>query len=1756
MNKRLQKIQSKRLNKGQWVETNPSKIVLDGYDYLLSDEPVEEGGWYYHIPTKMVYRNAKNVHIWDEEARKESKKVVATNNPDSIKLGLSSIEKRQEGGKTTLSLKDELQKNIQEIFPESLVHVSVRKHALGGGNYIAVYVTLGKNKEEYPNDIANNDSMYHSIIVDGVDESGNPKGDKVNVEGGQSGYILIKSTNPMLAFERIKTGWRNFSGNREQVVKRLTDYFKKLKQTLIENKDKLTDHAKNLVEQKYAVYQEGGSISSEISDVLKQKISSRLRSKLGALMLPPKIDYSKIEYRLLNENEIEATFYTNKRNKLVMLYDIEEGDIIPITIHVKNEKGQYEEMGKMTAVEFSDLQKGGEINKGKIVKKGDSILVKDEETGEIEEFKIPQKGKEKIEKKRTEGFRIERDFGVHGMYKEDGRYVRSLFTGAETLEEGIELGKKMFPFDERLSRVEISNRKGKIKVYAILTKGDNGEIKTDIDKEGNLLTKQERGGKIGNAEQLIHKYNLSGKGVLLMFKNDPKFYFSKNLTENRKRIFVTDDSGQTFNKNLLDIVRVQNTYLQEGGIAPEKDFIKEHPEVLMQHGSVLYQTAPPTFYELQEDVINYIEEHYDIPRVVAQRMVDKKKEVLKTEIENRAEYEVPALARLVIKKPQKIKFGKKEGGEIKKWEDIELKEAEFESAMRYLNIPKNEWEQYRKDYFEGGGKVETPRALGTALKRYFKDKYGIDIETRYVKTVRGLDDSWYEISTFSSGHIIPNEVRKELLELSHGKPISELGVQNPNDIYYGNIRGERLSVYGKHWKEWLKSKMSMEQGGEINVDVQLKVKLTQEQQKEILEREWKKLPQHVLTAFRIEKLVLGQQWMVRIESSKGNASDRTFVDIDYDFKIIEGNDNYEIANSNGAVTLYFKENQIISSFQNGGEVEVSKNEIKVKTLKGEHSIPVEDITADEALNVVKSQFPDFTEFEYKRYTYKKYGKGGEFLRKIEPPEVIEARWKKKKDHIRQLANDIHRLKLNVTRDLSSGKEKDFLVATILSIMLRTGERIGNGNSAENGHFGVTYLKKKHIDTKGNQVVLNYVGKSGVKHEKMFSDSRISQAIKRAIKNSPNSFVFTTSKGQKITEKQVNEYLKEFSITGKDIRGYSSNRWILDKLKEVKPEETEKKRKKQFNKVLRQVAAKVGHGPATLRKHYMMPEIFDTWMQKGKVFNIKGEGYATLQQGGGVAEKLGVSDEQAKNISHLPFEFAVYIPSTQDVSGEISKEDLNRRVEKVKKYLSDKFGGFSSSNVEGGYVTKEEQLIEEKIVKVTAFSTKKAFDKNKNELLAQLSSWAKEWGQEAIGLEFEGDLMYVPQKLQTGGTTNEKSEKEMIERAAELMKIIPKAVGKEKDAYTREYISIRERLENPQAKSEGGKIDTDEFWKLLEYTINKFSDYPKIKKYLSQLSTEIDRSNYRPIFGYTNGTFFSPIVDKTSYWLDENFDNIKNNKKKRVLSKTENYFKPYLVENLKNYGIYKDKNFRPYFAVRYELNLPFSYPEKRGFKNAEQIFRIAKKMFEENPLKNDYDIQYYGQGDYIDINIIKKIKKEQGGEIKYTSDGSKGGMFDGPSHKNGGMRTIVMETGEIIEVEGEEPLIVPETMRLKQKVRCVGKPKSVASAINEMGGGDSFSHEEAQCELMEEKGGEINKKPFGKKRLDKLKNKNKKKVTHISGKVVSAPAGAAVINKTSTAMKETVVCEGTPGGIASSINELGGHGVKFSNEGKCRVIKEK
>lgn len=125
-------------------------------------------------------------------------------------------------------------------------------------------------------------------------------------------------------------------------------------------------------------------------------------------------------------------------------------------------------------------------------------------------------------------------------------------------------------------------------------------------------------------------------------------------------------------------------------------------------------------------------------------------------------------------------------------------------------------------------------------------------------------------------------------------------------------------------------------------------------------------------------------------------------------------------------------------------------------------------------------------------------------------------------------------------------------------------------------------------------------------------------------------------------------------------------------------------------------------------------------------------------------KLNLTPEQKKRTFHLPIRQSVFVPSTSGIKSQkrISQAQMKNRVNNVRKYLSQRFGGFTDVKATGGFVLKNGKLVKERIVKVTAFSTKKDFKKHGGNVIKQVGSWGKKWKQESVSYTNEGDLFII------------------------------------------------------------------------------------------------------------------------------------------------------------------------------------------------------------------------------------------------------------------------------------------------------------------------------------------------------------------------------------------------------------------------------
>lgn len=112
---------------------------------------------------------------------------------------------------------------------------------------------------------------------------------------------------------------------------------------------------------------------------------------------------------------------------------------------------------------------------------------------------------------------------------------------------------------------------------------------------------------------------------------------------------------------------------------------------------------------------------------------------------------------------------------------------------------------------------------------------------------------------------------------------------------------------------------------------------------------------------------------------------------------------------------------------------------------------------------------------------------------------------------------------------------------------------------------------------------------------------------------------------------------------------------------------------------------------------------------------------------------------------LEVEITVIVPSTKGIKAQkvIGNKEMKERVDTVKRYLSNMFGGYTSIKAVGGYtMNKGKHIVQEDVVKVTTFGDDKAFMANKSKLIKKIQYWCKDFRQESMGLIIETDFFII------------------------------------------------------------------------------------------------------------------------------------------------------------------------------------------------------------------------------------------------------------------------------------------------------------------------------------------------------------------------------------------------------------------------------
>lgn len=211
------------------------------------------------------------------------------------------------------------------------------------------------------------------------------------------------------------------------------------------------------------------------------------------------------------------------------------------------------------------------------------------------------------------------------------------------------------------------------------------------------------------------------------------------------------------------------------------------------------------------------------------------------------------------------------------------------------------------------------------------------------------------------------------------------------------------------------------------------------------------------------------------------------------------------------------------------------------------------------------------------------------------PEFIKIRDAAKFGHLVTFAESLPKIRQAVRKHVARRTlSRERVLATIVSLLDRTHIRIGNDEYAQdNGSFGLTTLRNRHVRTKGERLQFLFHGKGGKVWQVELKDKRVARVI-RECQELPGQqlFEYVDAAGavQRITSGDVNDWLR--TITNRDITAKDFRTWAATVAAAALLNSRGAVRKSHIAQVLKQVAAKLRNTPAICRKCYVHPGVLD------------------------------------------------------------------------------------------------------------------------------------------------------------------------------------------------------------------------------------------------------------------------------------------------------------------------------------------------------------------------------------------------------------------------------------------------------------------------------------------------------------------------------------------------------------------------------------
>jgi len=224
---------------------------------------------------------------------------------------------------------------------------------------------------------------------------------------------------------------------------------------------------------------------------------------------------------------------------------------------------------------------------------------------------------------------------------------------------------------------------------------------------------------------------------------------------------------------------------------------------------------------------------------------------------------------------------------------------------------------------------------------------------------------------------------------------------------------------------------------------------------------------------------------------------------------------------------------------------------------------------------------------------------------------VRHRERKKFQRLIDFAEKLPAMRKAVAKDLRQrGFPKPRVMASILRILSMSFIRPGSEVYAnENGSYGLATLRSKHVRVKGDLVIFDFPGKSGVRQHREFRD-RTTARIVRELLRRPGRDVFKYQNGDDsfvdVKRRDINVYIKEImggNFSAKDFRTWAATLICASALARVQSELNGNRHagKRLLVAAIKETAEALGNTPAVCRSAYICPLIMNSFA-KGRVID--------------------------------------------------------------------------------------------------------------------------------------------------------------------------------------------------------------------------------------------------------------------------------------------------------------------------------------------------------------------------------------------------------------------------------------------------------------------------------------------------------------------------------------------------------------------------